>query len=628
MSHANGPKHTLLGSGQDLPVHREAVVPSDVLAYELRREGNPIRLERQPMDLLMLLVERRGQLVFRNDIVARLWTKDVFVDVDTGINTAIRKIRLALGDSPEAPAFVETVPGKGYRFIAAIEVASEAPPGRSRARLPARLTVGLLAVAVAMGFATWAWFTGRAPASHVTLAVLPFENLGSDPEREYLAYGLAEDTIATLGQVDPEHLGVIGRTSIMAYKRTTKSLADIGRELGAEYLVESSIQGENGRLRITSSLVRVRDKVQVWSASYDREPLSVLGLQRELSTAIAEQIRLRLSPDRLDALARRQTRDPEAYDLYLRGRSFSNQRTPATTRRAVEYYKRATALDPDYALAWSGLAEAYAASPINGDAPPLEMAPRAREAAAQAVRADPNLAEAQASVGMFKFLLDWDWPGAEVAFRRAIALDPGYHPAYRSLGHLLSQAGRRGEATAVMRRTRELDPLLAMSHALSSQVAFQARDYRAALDHARQATVIDPEFWIGHVMLAQAHEQLAETDLALKALADGTRFSGGNSKAISFRGHLLARLGLTSEARDVLKTLEGVARDRYVLPYALALVHAGLGDREAVFDWLNRAYAARDVHLIYLTVDPRWDPYRADPRFQALLARCGFTMSP
>ncbi len=616
----------------------------DVAAYELRRHGRPVRLERRPMDLLILLVERRRQLVSRNDIVDRLWGKDVFVDVETGVNTVVFKVRQALRDSPEAPVFVETVPGKGYRFVADVEVVScEVPTddstGQTDAQRPnqtatgprfkaprrARLTGALLAVAMLAGFVTWAWLGVGTAVSRVTLAVLPYENLSGDPEREYLADGLAEETIASLGQVDPEHVSVIGRTSIMVYKRTTKSLAEIGRELSADYLVESSIRAEGGRLRITSKLIRVRDQVQVWSASYDREPTSMLGLQRELSAAIAEQIRLRLSPERINALARRQTRNPDAYDLYLRGRNFANQRTPATTRRAIEYYGRATAVDPDYALAWSGLAHAYSASPINGDAPPLEVAPLAREAAAHAVRAEPNLAEAQTSMGAVNFLLDWDWPVAEAAFRRAIALDPSHSVAHRYLGHILSQTGRQGEARSAMRRARELDPLDAMNHAMSSQVAFQAREYPAAVEHARRAIVLDPEFWIGHVQAGQAYEQMGQTDLALEAFTTAARFSGGNSKAISLRGYVLAKAGRANEAREVLRTLEAVSRERYVPPYAMALVHAGLGEREAAFEWLNSAYEARDVHLIFLPVDPKWDPYQADPRFEALLARCGFT---
>jgi len=595
----------------------------DVLAYELRREGSPIRLERQPMDLLILLLQRRGQLVSRSDIVARLWAKDVFVDVDTGINTAIRKIRLALGDSPEAPAFVETVPGKGYRFIAAIEVVSEAPPGGSRPRFPARVVGGILSVAALTVFASWAWLA-RAPAPRLTLAVLPFENLSGDPEREYLADGLAEDTIASLGQIDPEHVGVIGRTSIMTYKRTTKSLADIGHELGVDYLVESSLRAENGRLRITSKLIRVRDQVQVWSESYDREPATLLGLQRELSTVIAEGIRIRLSPERLNALARRHTRNAYAYDLYLRGRYFGNQLTPATNKRAIEYYERATALDPNYALAWSGIADALSASPINSDVPPLQVSARAREAAERAVRADPELSEAQASLGYVDFLLDWNWPIAEAAFRRAIALDPSYSRAQVLLGHVLSQTGRQGEAEAAMGRAREIDPANAMVHAMSAQIALQGRDYSAAVEHARQAIIVAPEFWIGHIQLGQVYEQLGRSEAAFEALASAARFSGGNTKTMSFRGHLLAKLGRRDEARDVLRTLESASRDRYVPPFTIALVHAGLGEREAVFEWLERAYEARDVHLIFLPVDPRWDAYRADPRFGALLARCGF----
>jgi TolB-like protein/Flp pilus assembly protein TadD len=561
----------------------------DLGAYELRRQGRPVRLERQPMDLLILLLERRRQLVTRGDIIDRLWGKDVFVDVETGVNTVVFKVRQALRDSPDAPAYVETVPGKGYRFIAPVEVVS-----------------------------------GRTAVSRVTLAVLPVENLSGDPEREYLADGLAEDTIASLGQIDPEHVGVIGRTSIMAYKRTTKSLAEIGHELGADYLVEGSVRAENGRLRITSKLIRVGDQVQVWSESYDREPTPMLDLQRELSTVIAQQIRIRLSPERLNAFARRHTRNADAYDLYLRGRYFGNQLTPATNKRAVEYYERATALDPDYALAWSGIADAFSASPINSDVPPRQVSHRAREAAERAVRADPDLAETQTSLGYVNFLLDWNWPTAEAAFRRAIAFDPSYSRAHVVLGHVLSQMGRQSEAETALRRAREVEPLNAMVHAMSSQVAFQGRDYPAAVEHARQAIIVDPEFWIGHVQLGQAYEQLGRSDPAFEALMNAGRFSDGNSKAMSFRGHLLAKLGRVDEARDLLRTLEAVSRDRYVPPHAMALVHVGLGARDAVFEWLDRAYEARDVHLIFLPVDPRWDAYRADPRFGALLARCGF----
>ena len=381
-------------------------------------------------------------------------------------------------------------------------------------------------------------------------------------------------------------------------------------------------------MRVTATLIRVRDQEHVWSQSYEREPTTLLGLQQELSTAIASQIRLRLSPARVNALARRQTASADAYDLYLRGRNFGNQRTPATTRRAIEYYEQATTLDPNYSLAWAGIADALSASPLNGDAPPLVVWPRAREAAAQAVRADPDLAEAQISLGCVKWLFDWDWPAAEAAFRRAIALDPSSAPAHWWLGHVLSQSGKHTESETIMRRARELDPLEPMTYAMSSQVAFQARDYAAALTHARHAIVIDPEFWIGYMQEGQAYEQLSQTDLAIDRFSQAARFSHGNSKAISIRGYLLAKVARQSEAREVLSTLEGVSRDRYVPPYAMALVHAGLNDREAMFEWLTRAYAARDVHLIFLPVDPKWDTYRGDSRFESLLKRCGFNRTP
>jgi TolB-like protein/Flp pilus assembly protein TadD len=564
----------------------------NLAAYELQRKGRSVRLERLPMDLLIMLVERHGDLVTRAEIVDRLWGKDVFVDVETGVHTAIRKIRQALRDSADAPVFIETVAGKGYRFIAAVETVPSA----------------------------------STQSSPVTLAVLPFENLGSDPERGYLADGLTDETIASLGQMDPERVGVIGRRSMMVYKgNATKSLAEIGRELAADYLLEGSLRAEGGRFRITTKLIRARDQVQVWSESYDREPTSMLGLQRELSAAIAQQIRLRLSPGRLDALTRRHTRNADAYDLYLRGRTFTNQRTPATTLKAIEYFGRATALDPNYALAWAGLTEAYAASPINGDAPPLDAAPRARQAAAHALRSDPDLAEAQFAMAYVNWMFDWDWTAAESGFRRATALDANHAMSHMVLGHLLSQTGRHDVARASMRRARELDPLNPMSHAMSSQVEFQGRNWSAALEDARRAIALDPEFWIGYIMQGQALEGLNRAEPAIESLVQAGRFSGQNSKAVSFRGYVLAKAGRAAEAREVLTTLQNAASDRYVPPYAIALVHAGLGERDAAFEWLERAYAARDVHLIFLPVDVKWDDYRQDARFEALLSRCGFS---
>ena len=626
----------------------------DIAGYELRGGGRPIRLERQPMDLLIMLVERRGQLVSREDIVDRLWGKDVFVDVETGVHTAIRKIRRALHDSTEEPAFIETVSGKGYRFIAVVEVVAPTPrsaPAESQrdddrvevfpetmpltesgAAVPskvgiakhARIGIGLLAVAIVIGVVAWTLLGRTAPPRRVNIAVLPFENLGADPDRAYLADGLTEEIIAWLGQIDPERLTVVSRTSTALARREARSLGEIGRALGADYLLESSIRAESGRVRITARLIRAGDQVQVWSQLYTRELTGILGLQQELGAAIAEQIRFRLSPDRFEALVRRQSRVAAAYDEYLRGLTFANQRTPATTQQAVEHYTRATSLDPGYALAWSALSNAYSAGPINSDVAPLEVLPRAREAARRAIDANPDLAEVEFALGYVNWLLEWDWPAAETAFRRAVDLDPRYAWALISLGHALSQSGRHSEALAAMRRAREVDPQNAMAYAISSQVAFQARDYQAALDHASQAIALDPEFWIGHVMRGQALGQSGQPQLALDALAIAARFSSDNSKPVAFRGYILAKAGRRDEARGVLAMLKAQSRTRYVPPYALALVHAGLGEHDAAFEWLNRAFDVHDVHLIYLPVDPKWDPYRSDPRFEALLMRCGF----
>jgi DNA-binding winged helix-turn-helix (wHTH) protein/Flp pilus assembly protein TadD len=556
---------------------------------QLLRDGKSLPLAPKVYDTLSLLLEAQGRLVEKNEFLNRLWP-DSHVE-EVALAHAISQLRKVLRDGMDGASLIETVPKRGYRLCVPIEVFGSE--------------------------------TGET-ASRVTLGVLPVENLGPGSDHEYLATGLTEEVIVVLGQIDPEHIAVIGRTSMMAYKGTTKSLAEIGCELAAGFLVESSIRGEGGSVRITSKLIRTQDQVQIWSATYNSMPGSVLEFQRELSATIAQQIQVRLSPERLNRVARRQTRHVEAYDLYLRGRYFWTQLSPLTTRRAVEFYTRATEVDPGYALAWSGLADAYASSPINGDAPPLQVWPRARDAVAHAIGVAPNLAEAQASLGLMKFWLDWDWGASERAFRNAIRLDPGYGLAHRTLGVLLSQMKRHDAALSSMQTARKLDPLDFVHHALSAQVAFVARDYTTAVDFARRANVLDPEFWVGYYQLAQACEQLGESKLAFEALQKAGQFSGGNSKVVALRGYLFSKLGRIGEALEVLNTLEAVSRERYAPPYATALVYAGLGRLDQAMDWLDRAYDAHDVHLLLLSVDPKWDVLRAGTRLPMLIERCGF----
>jgi len=557
----------------------------DPRAFELRQGGQPVRMERRPLELLILLVECSPNLVRRAEIAERLWGRDVFVDIDTSVNTAVRKVRRALGDSTARPEYVVRVPGKGYRFAVPVE--------RDRA-------------------------TGL-----TRLAVLPFENLTGDPGREYLVDGFTEEAIAVLGQVDPERLVVVGRTSVMSYKRTSTALPDIARDLDVAYLLESSVRAEGPRVRVTSRLIRASDQVQVWSGAFDGEPASVIEFERELCAALAAQIRVRIAPGRIDALERRHSRDSEAYNLYLQGRYFWNQLTADTTRKAVECFVKAAARDPGYALAWSGIADAHASSPISGDTPPLVVGPMGMAAAERALAADAELAAAHTSMGSVHFFLTFRWLESERHHRRALELDPHYAHGHRMLGVLLSAMLRHDEALSEIRHARELDPLYVMHQSLSSQIAFSARQFDLAIQFGRRAVAIDPAFWIARLHLAQALVETGDDTEALESLDVAARLAG-NSKILSLRGYILGRRGRRDEARAVLRTLEEVGRERYVPPYAGALVHVALEEHDAALQALERALSVRDVNLLFLTADPKWDPLRGDERFAQLLTRCGF----
>jgi TolB-like protein/Flp pilus assembly protein TadD len=557
----------------------------------LLRDGVPLSLTSKAFDTLFHLIRHQGQVVSKQDLMRAVWP-DTIVE-ENNLNQNISTLRRVLGETRGANLYIATISGKGYQFLPRVQIITSSEP-EAEASTP------------------------------VTLAVLPFENLSSQTDRNYIADGLTEELITTLGLIDPERLRVIGRTTMMSYLHTNKPLSQISVELQAVYIVESSMRAEGPRLRITSKLIRVRDHVLLWSTTYDSQPASILEFQQEISRTIADQIRLRLSPERLSVLARRQSRNAEAYDLYLRGRHFWNQLSRATTKQARAYFLRATNLDPHYTLAWSGLADTYSGSPINADAPPLTVGPLAREAAAHAISSDASLAEAQTSDGFMKFWIEWDWCAAVTAFRKAIELNPSYSLAHRLLGIVLSHLRVSDESQRAIARARQLDPLLAGHHALSSQIAFAARDFAAAEKFARQSITIDPEFWIGHMQLGQALEQLGQPEQAIDSLSLAARLSEGNSKPIALRGYILAKIGRAREAKEVLSLLENLSLERYVPPYAQSLIYVGFEDGDVALHHLERALEMRDVHLFFLTVDPKWDPLRSHPRFQSLLQACGF----
>ena len=578
----------------------------------LLRNGEEIPLRQRTFEVLTHLVRNSGRLVSKQELFEAVW-RDVAVTDDSLVQCLV-EIRKALGDEQHR---VRTVRGRGYLFEGA---ATDAPKATARAFPSRRMALLLGGIAI---LAVGAWLYGRSRAiPHIsTLAVLPFEQTAvGDPSE--LGGGLLEEVVSALGQIDPERLRVLSRRSTASYVSTGKSAAVIGQELGADYLVEGVIHEQGASWQIRFAVVRARDQVHVWTGTFDRDRSTLLSLQTELGRAVAQQIRLTLSARQDQALIRRQARHPEAYEYYLRGRALWAKPNRAALYAAIGEYKQAIALDPEYALAYAGLADAYSALPITSDVPPLDVAGDARNAATRAVRADDLLAEAHAALGWQEFWFGWNWPAAEASLRRAIALDPNYANARRSLGHVLSNSGRHSEALAEMARARELDPFSPLMHGLSAQTAYNARNFPLAERHARQSLAIDPNFWGGYVNLGQALAGQGRYEEALVAIAEGYRLAG-NAKGLTRRAYVLGRMGRTAEAKELLGELEEAARP--VPPYEIAAVHAGLGDANRAFAWLEKAYAARDANLVFLPVDPKMDPIRGDARFQALLDRCGFT---
>ncbi|HTT17677.1 MAG TPA: winged helix-turn-helix domain-containing protein [Candidatus Sulfotelmatobacter sp.] len=598
----------------------------DLGSYQLRRNGSAVKLEKIPMELLILLASRNGQLVSREEIVEKLWGKDVFVDSAHGVNTAIRKIRNALQDDPEKPRFIETVVGKGYRFVAPLVPAlQEVPPpalreARPRSRsflLISACLIGVISVGAYWGL-RYFWPVGPVQGGRTMLAVLPFENLTGDPNQEYFSDGLTEEMITQLGRLDPRQLGVIARTSAMSYKHSTKAVDQIGRELGVNYILEGSARREGGRLRVTAQLIQVRDQTHVWAAEYDREMQSVLQVQSEVANAIGNEVRLKLAPEQRARAGNAQAVNPEAYEAYLKGRYFIEKWTEEGTRVGREYFEQAIQKDPSYALAYAGLADSY----VWGRAglPPEEALQRARAAAIKALELDDTLGEPHAALGQIKFVKDWDWAAAEAQFKRAIDLNPNDANALHMYSHYLLSMGRMKESFEVSRRALEHDPV---SPTMQLHLGFHyltARQYDLAIPQYLKVLQADPSLADAHNQLAVAYRQKGMLDQSVAEYLQVETLLGMTPEQISELKSAYARSGIRAFWLTVLEFTESSGESR-ISPYQMASYYAILNKKDESFEWLEKAYNAHDAGLVAIKTDSDFDNLHLDSRFADLLLR-------
>ena len=457
--------------------------------------------------------------------------------------------------------------------------------------------------------------------AHTRIAVLPFENLSGNAELGYLATGLAQETSTSLGQIDLPNLAVLGVVSSRAISKSELPLQQIARDVGVDFIVDSSLRLEDTRIRVTSHLIRAVDGQQLWSASFNRELTNVLGLQRDLSVAIAEQVRQRLSPEVAAAIDRRQTQNPQAYALYLKGREQWTRFQPTLVEDALSWYEQAVALDPEYGLAWAGIAHAATTATVTSNASPAVSIPLAHHALEQAQRYGADLAETWVAQAAFLNFIEWKPEPAEQAARRAVELDPNSAMAKMTLAMSLTAQSRHAEARAAMRRARELDPLFPLIFANSAHIERGAGNTDASIELATQAIAMDPEFWVGYFSLGLTLLETGDLTGALRAFESADRYSGGNFNMTANRVHALVCLGRDEEARSLRDQLLERSVERYVSPYAIAEMEAALGNTDNAMEWLNRGAEERASYLSAIAT-PGTRVTTDDPRISDVLQSC------
>jgi TolB-like protein/DNA-binding winged helix-turn-helix (wHTH) protein/Flp pilus assembly protein TadD len=627
---------------------RFGIFEVDLRAGELTKRGLRIRLQEQPFQVLAMLLEKPGELVTREELCKKLWSQTI-VDFDHGLNKAINKIREALGDSAENPRFVETVARRGYRFLADVtpidttadrqpapEPESLVPPTDSRrveladaGLLPKRpyrpqawtgFGFGLALVLTAA--LSWILYAQSQTSPKIrSLAVLPLESLSGDASQDYFADGMTDELITDLGQISA--LRVISRTSAMAYKRVHRPLAEIARELNVDAVVEGTVLRFGERVRITAQLIQVPDEKHLWAQSYEGDLQDTLALQNSVARAIAKQIHVTLNPQEEAALQKSRPVNGEAYEAYLRGRYFWNKRTRDGLVKATDYFQHAIDSDPDYASAYSGLADSYA---LSGDweygiLSPQDAFPKAKAAATKALALDDNLSEAHTSLAFIQDLYDWDWASAEKEYKRARALNPSYATAHHWYAWHLIVVGRNDEGIAELKKAESLDPLSLIISADLADALCIAHRYDESVQQSQKTIEMDPHFAVAHYQLGQALEQKHRYDEAIAEFRRAIELSGGNTTFESTLASAYALSGRKGEATKIVKDLESRQSQGSSTDASIALVYVGLGDNDRAMSWLNRAYQARFNPSILMR--PVFDPLRSDPRFQDLLHRIG-----
>jgi TolB-like protein/DNA-binding winged helix-turn-helix (wHTH) protein len=662
------------------PIRFDEGYELDLRLRRLRRGGHVLKLERIPFEILLLLLEHRDEIVTRDQIVSRVWGQGVFLDTDNSIRGAVRKLRQVLKDDAENPRFIQTVTGQGYRFIAVFtapnepsvtsepeasvvptsnrdflseldgwlqarrlrlvepdqdrkaEKATDAGTAHKAANRKAyRLlfvgVVALLSIACLLSFqVVWGWRRASSPPPHsqgkIVLAVLPFENLSRDPDQEFFSDGLSEEMIAQVGKLNRDRLTVVARSSVAKYKGSKLAAKDIGKELNADYLVQGSVRRWSDHVRITVQLIQAQNQTDLWTESYDRELKDLLAVQDSVVQSIASQIHIALTEEQKTRLANPRPTSPEAYESYLKGRYYWNKRTADGMQKAEHYFQQAVDRDPTYAPAYSGLADCNSGLTWHGVKSPAEALPRAYAAARKAVEIDPQSAEAHASLGLV-LSHRWDWAGAEAEFRLALELDPQYANAHHWYGDYLSIKRRHDEALAEASRAQELDPLNLMISTWVALRYYQAHNYSRAIEQARNSVELDSNFAAAHLLLGEGYVQAGSRSESVSELKKAASLSGGSPLYTAQVAVALAAAGRKREALQIAHELEATSIRRYVSPYGLAQIYAALNSKEDTFKWLQAAYNDRAIWMGYLAVDPIFDPYRSDHRFQELLRGTG-----